>query len=107
MSQLLQHIQAWFSGSFDPWIVLGLTGQALFTMRFLYQWLHSERAKQSIVPEAFWYFSLTGSLLVLIYAIHKLDPVFILGQAGIIVYIRNIQLIWRKKRQDQAAKTGG
>lgn len=76
------------------WIGIGFIGQALFSARFFLQWLASERAKRSIVPLAFWYFSLGGGLVLLSYAIHKRDPVFIVGQAtGVFVYLRNLYLI--------------
>jgi lipid-A-disaccharide synthase-like uncharacterized protein len=76
------------------WIGIGFIGQALFSARFFLQWLASERAKRSIVPLAFWYFSLAGGLVLLSYAIHKRDPVFIVGQAtGVFVYLRNLYLI--------------
>lgn len=76
------------------WFVLGLMGQAAFSGRFLVQWLASERAGRSIVPSVFWYLSIAGSLLLLVYSIYKRDVVFILGQSlGIIVYSRNLLLL--------------
>ncbi len=76
------------------WIVIGFAGQALFSARFIVQWLASERAKRSLIPMAFWYFSLLGGIVLLSYAIHKRDPVFIVGQgAGLFVYLRNLYLI--------------
>lgn len=81
------------------WIIIGFIGQALFSMRFILQWIASERLKRSIIPKAFWYFSLAGGVTLLAYAIHKEDPVFIAGQGlGIVVYIRNLYLI-RSGRQ--------
>ena len=81
------------------WIVIGFVGQALFSMRFIVQWIASERLKCSIIPQAFWYFSLAGGVTLLAYAIHKQDPVFIAGQGlGLVVYIRNLYLI-RSGRQ--------
>lgn len=86
------------------WIAVGFGGQAMFTMRFLLQWIVSERAKRSIVPELFWYFSLMGGLVLFAYALHKQDPVIAVGQAtGIVIYLRNIWLIWREKRLNRAA----
>ena len=83
----------------DPrllWLVIGFLGQAMFSLRFLVQWWTSERAGRSIVPIGFWYLSLAGGLTLLFYAIHRRDPVFILGQAtGVLVYLRNLQLIRR------------
>lgn len=82
------------------WLGIGFLGQALFTMRFALQWLASERAKQSIVPVAFWYFSLAGGLVLLSYAIYRRDPVFIIGQgAGVFIYLRNLHLIRRQPRK--------
>ena len=78
------------------WLGVGLFGQALFSARFLVQWLASERRKQSIVPVHFWYFSVGGGLTLLAYAIYRQDPVFILGQgAGLFVYARNLYFIRR------------
>jgi len=79
------------------WLAVGFFGQAMFTMRFLVQWLSSERQRRSVIPVAFWYFSLAGGLILLFYAIYRKDPVFILGQAtGIIIYLRNLHFIRRK-----------
>lgn len=80
------------------WLVIGFSGQAFFTMRFLVQWIQSERKKRSVVPLAFWYFSILGGATLLMYAIHKKDPVFILGQSvGIFIYTRNLYFIYREK----------
>ena len=80
------------------WLIIGFIGQALFSMRFLVQWVASERKGESVVPTLFWYFSLAGGLTLLAYAIHIRDAVFILGQsAGAFIYIRNLVLIFRKK----------
>ena len=82
----------------DFWLIFGLLGQLCFTMRFVVQWIASEKRKESVIPVSFWAFSLMGSLILLIYAIYRKDPVFILGQAfGFTVYIRNLQLIFKKK----------
>lgn len=81
------------------WIAIGFLGQALFTSRFLVQWIASERRRESVIPLAFWWFSILGGLTLLSYALWRQDPVFILGQAtGIIVYSRNLILIARKRR---------
>ena len=86
------------TGSF--WLAVGLAGQFFFTLRFLVQWIHSEVRQESVVPRAFWFLSIAGSLLLLAYAIARRDPVFILGQSlGSIVYLRNLALIARKARQ--------
>ena len=81
--------------SLDPWLIVGFGAQALFSGRFLLQWVHSERRRRSVVPKAFWYLSLSGGALLLAYAIHKRDPVFIVGQSsGLLVYVRNLML-WK------------
>ena len=87
------------SGDTLVWIIIVFAGQSLFSARFIVQWLASERVKRSIIPTAFWYFSLAGGLTLLAYALHKQDPVFIAGQGlGLIVYLRNLYLI-RSGRQ--------
>jgi lipid-A-disaccharide synthase-like uncharacterized protein len=81
------------------WLIVGFAGQALFTMRFVIQWIQSERVRRSVIPEAFWYFSLAGGITLLAYALHRKDPVFIVGQAaGVFIYLRNLYLITRHKR---------
>ncbi len=81
------------------WITFGFAAQGMFFMRFLFQWIASERARRSIVPETFWYFSFAGGLMLFIYAVHQTDPVFMLGQfMGLFIYSRNIYLIWLHKR---------
>ena len=82
----------------DFWLIFGLLGQLCFTMRFVVQWMASEKRKESVIPVSFWAFSLMGSMILLIYAIYRKDPVFILGQAfGFTVYIRNLQLIFKNR----------
>lgn len=81
----------------DLWVLIGLFGQFLFSMRFFVQWVASERRKQSVIPISFWYLSIAGSAVLLLYAIRREDPVFILGQAfGTFVYVRNLMLIYRR-----------
>lgn len=81
-----------------PWLVLGFAGQALFSMRFLVQWIYSERRRRSVIPVAFWYFSIAGGLILLSYAVYRRDPVFIVGQAaGFFIYSRNLYLIYRER----------
>jgi lipid-A-disaccharide synthase-like uncharacterized protein len=83
------------------WLAIGFTGQALFSCRFLIQWIVSERQKQSIIPRAFWYFSMAGGITLLCYALYKADPVFIVGQgAGILIYSRNLYFIFRGPRAE-------
>ena len=82
------------------WLSIGFLGQAFFFSRFLVQWIASERLKESVIPVSFWFFSIGGGAVLLFYAIHRGDPVFILGQgAGLFVYLRNLYLIRRKQRQ--------
>ena len=85
------------------WIGIGFLGQFLFMMRFLWQWIQSERQRRSIIPIAFWYFSLAGGMTLFAYAVHRRDPVFITGQSlGLLVYTRNLLLIGREKRASAA-----
>ena len=87
------------------WLGLGLAAQTLFFSRFLVQWIASERARKSVMPVAFWYFSLGGGVLLLAYAIHIFDPVFILGQSGgIVIYSRNLYFIHRHRSQVRGAE---
>ena len=87
----------------DWWVLLGVIAQAMFTMRFVVQWIASERAGKSVVPLAFWFFSIGGGLLLLIYALYRRDPVFIAGQAlGLVVYVRNLYFIIVNGRQSSA-----
>ena len=81
------------------WLAIGLLGQVLFSMRWVVQWVQSERRKRSITPLAFWYFSVAGGATLLTYAVHRRDPVFMLGQgAGLFIYLRNLYLIARARR---------
>ncbi|MBW2522071.1 MAG: lipid-A-disaccharide synthase N-terminal domain-containing protein [Deltaproteobacteria bacterium] len=84
------------------WISIGLLGQFLFSMRFIIQWIASEKKRQSVIPEMFWFFSISGGLVLLSYAIWRKDPLFILGQAfGVFIYARNIYFI-SKRRENPA-----
>jgi lipid-A-disaccharide synthase-like uncharacterized protein len=83
----------------DWWLILGFTAQLMFTMRFLVQWIASERAGRSVMPVAFWFFSLVGGILLLIYALYRKDAVFIAGQAfGVFVYLRNLHFVMRERK---------
>jgi lipid-A-disaccharide synthase-like uncharacterized protein len=80
------------------WLLVGFAGQGLFSARFLIQWIASERRQRSVVPELFWWSSLAGGCVLLAYAIQRRDPVFIVGQgAGLIIYVRNLILIYRRR----------
>jgi len=94
MASLLNYLHDVFVVQFDTWVVLGFVAQALFTMRFVVQWIASERARKSVVPVAFWFFSIGGGSLLLVYALYRRDPVFIAGQAfSLIIYFRNVYFI--------------
>jgi len=83
----------------DWWVVLGMVAQLLFTMRFIVQWVASERAGHSVIPMAFWIFSIFGGLLLLVYALYRKDAVFIAGQAfGVFVYLRNLYFVMRDRK---------
>lgn len=84
------------------WLSLGFVGQALFSARFIVQWLQSEKVKRSVFPIAFWYFSIAGGVTLLIYAIHRQDPVFIVGQgSGLFIYLRNLYFIVHERRKEE------
>jgi len=81
------------------WQVVGFVGQIMFSMRFILQWIASEKKKQSVMPVSFWYFSLFGSVTLLSYAIYQQDSVFILGQSfGMVVYLRNLYFIFKQRK---------
>ena len=81
------------------WVVVGFLGQLFFFSRFVVQWIAAERRGESVIPTAFWYLSISGGLILLVYSIHLKDPVFITGQSvGAFVYVRNLMLIHRKKK---------
>ncbi|WP_212525468.1 lipid-A-disaccharide synthase N-terminal domain-containing protein [Actibacterium sp. MT2.3-13A] len=85
------------------WVMLGFAAQAMFGLRFIVQWLSSERAGKSVVPVAFWHFSVLGGVMMLSYAVYRWDPVFMLGQAmGLAVYFRNLWLISRSGDDGEA-----
>ncbi|MEH2509077.1 lipid-A-disaccharide synthase-like uncharacterized protein [Nitrobacteraceae bacterium AZCC 1564] len=93
-----------FVAKFDFWLAFGLVAQLLFTARFLVQWISSERAGKSVVPMAFWFFSMGGGAMTLIYGIAKREPVIILGQGlATIIYLRNIMLILKDRRSSKSS----
>jgi lipid-A-disaccharide synthase-like uncharacterized protein len=82
------------------WVSIGFIGQALFSGRFIVQWLKSEREKKSVFPIAFWYFSIAGGIILAAYAIYRKDPVFIVGQlTGLLIYFRNLYFVLREQPQ--------
>lgn len=104
---MLENIQSWWASHTTTdivWLTIGLTGQAMFSLRWITQWLISEKHKKTVVPESFWYMSFFGGLMVLAYGIYKIDPVIILGQFGLFIYARNLLFIMRSK-QNAAAST--
>jgi lipid-A-disaccharide synthase-like uncharacterized protein len=93
------YLQDVFVTRLDWWVFWGFVAQGLFTMRFLVQWIASERAGRSVIPMAFWIFSIAGGLLLLVYALYRKDPVFIAGQAfGVFVYLRNLYFVMRERK---------
>lgn len=84
------------------WLAVGFVSQLMFSMRFLIQWLVSEKHERSTVPVAFWYFSLAGAIMMMMYGIQRGEPVIIFGQSfGFVVYIRNLMLIYRQKKRER------
>ncbi|MDP1772195.1 MAG: lipid-A-disaccharide synthase N-terminal domain-containing protein [Methylobacter sp.] len=81
------------------WLIIGFVGQALFSARFIVQWLKSEREKKSVFPIAFWYFSIGGGITLLAYAVYRQDPVFIVGQlTGLFIYLRNLYFVIHERK---------
>jgi len=90
------------------WIGVGFLGQAVFCMRFVVQWIASERRKRSFIPVIFWYLSILGSAVLLAYSIYRMDPVFIAGQSlNMVIYVRNIYLIQFREGRKLGFKFGG
>ncbi|SET20322.1 lipid-A-disaccharide synthase N-terminal domain-containing protein [Paenibacillus sp. NFR01] len=88
------------------WILFGFSGQIMFSMRFILQWWASEKAKQTVIPQSFWIYSILGSLVLSIYAIYRKDPVFILGQLpSVFIYFRNIILNKRNAKKETKTET--
>lgn len=93
-----------FINQIDGWVILGFVAQIAFTMRFVVQWVASERAGKTVIPFAFWTFSLGGGTLLLIYALYRRDPVFIAGQLlSTFIYIRNLQFALRERKREKEA----
>jgi lipid-A-disaccharide synthase-like uncharacterized protein len=96
-----------FIAKFDFWLIFGLLAQLLFAARFIVQWISSERAGKSVVPFAFWLFSIGGGLMTLVYGIVKREPIIIFGQGlATIIYVRNIMLIFRSGETGQRKDVG-
>jgi lipid-A-disaccharide synthase-like uncharacterized protein len=93
------YLQNVFFVRLNWWVLLGYAGQSLFAMRFIVQWIASERVGRSVMPVAFWFFSIGGGMLLLVYALYIRDPVFILGQGlGLFVYLRNLHFVFRERK---------
>jgi lipid-A-disaccharide synthase-like uncharacterized protein len=98
------YLQDVFIARLDGWVILGFAAQLMFTMRFLVQWIASERVGRSVIPLGFWIFSIGGGLLLLVYALYRRDPVFIAGQAfGVFVYLRNLHFVLRERKAGASA----
>ena len=107
MQQLSGYIASVFIGNLDVAAMVGLIGQLFFTARFVVQWIASDRAGRSVVPLAFWFFSIGGGIVLFGYALYRRDPVFILGQgAGVFIYVRNLMLIARERRNRVSGNAG-
>jgi lipid-A-disaccharide synthase-like uncharacterized protein len=90
------------------WVLIGLFGQGVFFTRFFYQWIVSERHGRSVIPDAFWYISIAGAAITLVYGINQREPVIMFSQAvGLMFYSRNIYLIWRARRRPTVQPTPG
>ncbi len=96
-SELREYFYDVFVAKLDFWLVFGLVAQLLFAGRFIVQWIASERAGKSVMPFAFWIFSMGGGLMTLVYGVVRREPVIIFGQGlATIIYVRNIMLIFRE-----------
>ena len=95
---LLAYLYDVFIAKFDFWLVFGLLAQLTFAARFLLQWIASEKAKDSVIPMSFWFFSIAGGMMTLVYGVVKREPVIIVGQAlSTFIYLRNVMLILRRR----------
>jgi lipid-A-disaccharide synthase-like uncharacterized protein len=103
VSDVRAYVYDVFVAKFDFWLAFGIVAQLLFTARFVIQWLVSEKLGKSVIPVAFWFLSMGGGIMLLIYGIIRREPIIILGQAfAVVIYMRNLMLIFKSK----AAKTG-
>jgi lipid-A-disaccharide synthase-like uncharacterized protein len=104
LNQLGAYLHEVFIAQLDWWVFLGLVAQSLFFMRFLMQWIASERAGRSVIPVSFWLFSVGGGVLLLVYSLYRKDPVFIAGQSlGLFIYLRNLYFVARERRRTVAS----
>ncbi len=99
VTDLREYLYDVFVTKFDFWLAFGLAAQVLFTARFVIQWFASEKAGRSVMPMAFWFLSMGGGMMLLIYGIVRREPIIILGQAlAVFIYLRNIMLIIKNRR---------
>ena len=99
-NDLAEYFYDVFVTRFDFWLAFGVIAQVLFGLRFIVQWIASERAGRSVMPLTFWFFSMGGGVLTLIYGLARRDGVIIIGQAlSILIYIRNLMLIFKEERE--------
>ncbi len=108
VTDFLQHLSVRYPKfQIDFWMLFGFIGQGMFTMRFIVQWIASEKRKESVIPVAFWYFSLGGGLILLAYAIRQMDPVFIAAYLlNPIIYFRNLYFIYKKRPHPETSHPG-
>ncbi len=96
---LVDYLYDVFVARFDFWLAFGILAQLLFTARFIVQWLASEKAGRSVMPLAFWFLSIAGGGMTLVYGLVRREPIIIMGQAlAVVIYIRNIMLIFKERR---------
>src|ERR1700726_1330590 len=105
LADLIQHLGNYlyevFVARFDAWAALGFLAQVVLPARFVGQWIASDPARRSIIPMAFWWFSIAGGTLLFIYSLYRKDPVFIAGQGGgLLIYARNVMFVLREQRQE-------
>ena len=99
-SDLKEYLYDVFVARFDLWVLFGIAAQLVFAMRFVVQWIASEKAGQSVMPPAFWFFSVVGGLLTFVYGIVRREPIIIVAQVlAIFIYVRNLMLIFRPKKR--------
>ena len=98
---LSEYLYDVFVAKFDLWVLFGLVAQIVFAMRFVVQWIASERAGRSVVPVAFWFISIFGGGLTLVYGLVRREPIIIIGQVlAVFIYVRNLMLIYKPRRDD-------
>ncbi|MGL4635440.1 MAG: lipid-A-disaccharide synthase N-terminal domain-containing protein [Beijerinckiaceae bacterium] len=106
VTDLRQYLYDVFVAKLDFWLIFGIVAQLLFTARFVIQWLVSEKLGRSVVPLAFWFLSMGGGLMLLVYGLVRKEPIIILGQGlAVFIYMRNLVLIFRNKGKDSEAKS--